>query len=128
MERDERYDWLALKAVPGIGDVLCKRLIERFGSPRAVTAAKQKELMTVEGIGQQVAEAIKTFQPNEHDIRQELDRADKLGVGLVTLMDERYPFQLKAIYDPPPFLYMKGSLEPQDRLAVAVVGARRAPE
>src|SRR6185295_16235186 len=109
MERDERYNWLALRAVPGIGDVLFKRLIERFGSPRAVTAAKQKEIMTVEGVGQKAAEAIKTFHPNDHDIRQELDRADKLGVGFVTFLDERYPFQLKTIYDPPPVLYMKGS-------------------
>lgn len=126
MERDERYDWLALRALPGIGEVLYKRLIERFGPPRAVIAAKQKELMTVEGIGRQAAEAIKTFHPNDRDIQQELDRVDKLGIELVTLLDERYPVQLKAIYDPPPILYMKGRLEPQDRQAVAIVGARRA--
>ena len=128
MKQNERYDWLALRSVPGIGDVLYKRLIERFGSPRAVTAAKQKDLMTVEGVGQKAAEAIKTFHPNDQHIRQELDRVDKLGVGLVTLIDERYPFQLKTIYDPPPILYMRGSLEPQDRKAVAVVGSRRATE
>jgi DNA processing protein len=128
MEQDERYDWLALRAVPGIGDVLYKRLIERFGPPRAVTAATQKELMTVEGVGPQTAEAIKTFRPNDRGIQQELGRVDKLGIGLVSMLDERYPVQLKAIYDPPPILYMKGSLEPQDRQAVAIVGARRATE
>lgn len=128
MERDERYDWLALRAVPRIGDVLYKRLIERFGPPCTVIAATQKELMTVEGVGLQAAEAIKTFHPNDRGIRQELDRVDKLGIELVTLLDERYPAQLKAIYDPPPILYMKGRLEPQDRQAVAIVGARRATE
>ncbi len=128
MERAERYDWLALRAVPGIGDVLYNRLIERFGPPRAVIAAKQKELMAVEGVGRQAAEAIKTFRPNDQDIQRELDRVDKLGIELVTLLDERYPVQLKAIYDPPPILYMKGRLEPQDRQAVAIVGARRATE
>jgi len=128
MERDERYDWLALRAVPGIGDVLYKRLIERFGPPHAVTAAKQKELMTVEGVGLKAAEAIKTFHPNDRGIQQELDRADKLGIELVTLLDERYPVQLKAIYDPPPILYMKGRLGPRNQQAVAIVGARRATE
>jgi DNA processing protein len=128
MKQDERYDWLALRAVPGIGDVLCKRLIERFGSPRAITSAKQKDLMAVEGVGLQAADAIKTFHPNDRDILQELDRVDKLGIGFVTLLDKRYPFRLKAIYDPPSILYMKGSLESQDQQSVAVVGARRATE
>jgi DNA processing protein len=127
-DREERYDWLALRAVPGVGDVLHKRLIERFGTPRAVIAAKQKELMTVEGVGLKAAEAIKTFHPNDRDIRLELDRVDKLGIELVTMLDERYPARLKAIYDPPPILYMKGDLKVQDQQGVAIVGARRATE
>lgn len=127
-DRDERYGWLALKAVPGVGDVLYKRLIERFGSPRAVITTTQKELMTVEGVGQQISERIKTFHPNNREILRELDRVDKLGIRLLTLVDEHYPARLKAIYDPPPILYRKGDLKTQDQQAVAIVGARRATE
>jgi len=38
--------------------------------------------------------------------------------------DEEYPPNLKEIYDPPPLLYVLGSLIPQDRRAVAIVGSR----
>src|SRR5436853_104255 len=42
------------------------------------------------------------------------------------LADERYPAWLRAIHDPPAVLYCDGSVEPGDRQAVAIVGARRA--
>jgi DNA processing protein len=93
-----------------------------------VITTTQKELMTVEGVGQQIAERIKTFHPNERETLRELDRVDKLGIHLLTLLDEHYPVRLKAIYDPPPILYRKGDLKTQDQQAVAIVGARRATE
>lgn len=43
---------------------------------------------------------------------------------MVTFWDEEYPDQLKRIYDPPPFLFLKGALQPQDAAAIAVVGTR----
>ena len=44
----------------------------------------------------------------------------------IALADERYPAWLRAITDPPAVLYCDGRIEPQDRQAVAIVGARRA--
>jgi DNA processing protein len=40
--------------------------------------------------------------------------------------DARFPERLKAIFDPPPSLYLRGSGDPEllDRRAVAIVGAR----
>ena len=51
MNRDDRYEWLALSRVPGIGRVLYRRLIERFGSPGQVFQASRRELLEVEGLG-----------------------------------------------------------------------------
>jgi len=45
---------------------------------------------------------------------------------VVPIEDERYPAWLRAIHDPPPVLYCDGVIEPSDRLAVAIVGARQA--
>jgi len=49
-----------------------------------------------------------------------------MSITLVTLQDDGFPPLLRASSDPPPVLYVRGRLEPDDRLAVAVVGARRA--
>ena len=56
---------------------------------------------------------------------KEVALAARLGVNIINLEDERYPPSLKQIYDPPPVLYCKGTLEKSDSLAVAIVGCRR---
>ncbi len=40
--------------------------------------------------------------------------------------DPDYPANLRNIYDPPKTLYVKGGFDERDRIAVAVVGSRRA--
>jgi len=57
---------------------------------------------------------------------RELERADRLGLRIVTLDDGDYPPLLRVAPDPPILLYMRGRLRPADALAIAVVGSRRA--
>ena len=64
----------------------------------------------------------------EEAARDELDRARRLGGAVLTLEDEGYPPLLRASSDPPWLLYVWGELRPEDVLAVAVVGSRRATE
>jgi DNA processing protein len=54
-----------------------------------------------------------------------LELAQKLGVWMINLDDERYPPVLRRIYDPPPVLYVKGTLGREDNLALSIVGSRR---
>src|SRR5262249_59426067 len=42
--------------------------------------------------------------------------------------DEEYPAQLRELPSMPPTLYVRGTLVPEDALAVAVVGSRIATE
>ena len=52
-------------------------------------------------------------------------RLERAGVQVLTWEDPDYPRRLRHIYNPPPVLYVKGTLTPQDEWAVAVVGTRR---
>jgi DNA processing protein len=57
----------------------------------------------------------------------EIARAAALGVRPVGLDDPGYPERLRQLYDPPPVLWVKGTLEPEPSPpAVAVVGSRAA--
>ncbi|PYT37873.1 MAG: DNA-protecting protein DprA [Acidobacteria bacterium] len=56
----------------------------------------------------------------------ELDRARRQGATVLTLEDESYPRLLRVASDPPWVLYVWGELRPEDVLAIAVVGSRRA--
>ena len=58
--------------------------------------------------------------------RDEQERARRLGVGFLIPQDPGYPPLLKGTADPPEVLYVRGAIVPDDRLAIAVVGARRA--
>lgn len=116
--------WLKLIHADGIGPTLFKRLLDYFGSVNRIFTASIAELTKVEGIGNKTAQSIVRTR-NAFDADSELALADKLGVWVIHLEDDRYPPALKAIYDPPPVLYIKGSLTRADNLAMAIVGSRR---
>ena len=67
------------------------------------------------------------LHPGWEDAAQaELERAGRHGATVLTLDDGRYPPLLRVSSDPPLLLYVWGELRPEDVLAVAVVGSRRA--
>ena len=45
---------------------------------------------------------------------------------LIAIADDGYPVWLRAIPNPPAALYCDGLVEPRDRQAIAIVGARKA--
>jgi DNA processing protein len=54
-----------------------------------------------------------------------LGRAELDGIRLTTVLDTDYPTNLRLVYNLPPFLFYRGSLDPEDSRAVAVVGTRQ---
>jgi len=109
--------------VSGVGDVLFRNLISKFGSPKCVFEAKPKELQRVEGIGEKTIYALNNF--SEWDkVDKEVSRINKLGFQLKHFHGSNYPKNLLAIYNPPPFLYLKGDILREDDIAIAIVGTR----
>ena len=116
--------WLALLRTDGVGPILFFRLLKHFLTIDRIMGASVAELTHVQGIGGKTAESIARTR-DKFDSRKEIEQADKLGVWLVHQQDLRYPLPLKGIYDPPPVLYVKGTLNRNDSLALAIVGSRR---
>lgn len=116
--------WLALRMVRGVGNVTYRELLTRFGSPEAVLRANSEALKEA-GVHTEVARAITSFD-QWRTIETELRKISQTGVRLITRLDAEYPENLTHLHDPPPFLYVRGSLLPEDRLAIAIVGSRFA--
>jgi DNA processing protein len=116
--------WLRLIRADGVGPTTFAKLLKYFGSADRALGASVSELSKVDGIGFKTAEQIAATR-NKFDTTAELELAEKLGVWLVSTQDKRYPPVLKQIYDPPPVLYVKGTLTRQDNLAISIVGTRR---
>jgi len=123
----ELYYWVALRQVCGVGNVIYKILINHFKSPEKIFNASFEELKNVEGISIKAVEAITAFKPTD-EIDRELDEILSKEINIITLNSPDYPENLKNIYDPPPFLYVKGSFIEGDKNSVAVVGSRNASE
>lgn len=124
--RDELRAWLALRMVKGVGPVVYQGLLRAFAEPMQVFAATAHALECA-GVRPDVARAIRRFSDWQAADRQ-LAAVQRAGAHLVTCHSPTYPPSLREIHDPPPLLYVKGELGEQDRIAVAVVGSRRASE
>lgn len=115
---------LRLNMTKGIGIRTYKTLQERFGSAEAILEASRAELESVPGIGPKLTNAI-VEESRTIDIGAEIDLAKEKGVQILPYTSEQYPKHLKAIYDPPLVLYVRGDILETDILALAIVGARR---
>ena len=113
---------IALNCVPA-APAVWRRLVEALGSWDAVWAASVPELrqagLTVAQIERLTAARAGT------QARDELARATRQGIELITLDDAGYPARLRTLADPPPVLYVQGTA-PAEEPAVAIVGARHA--
>ena len=124
MDEDERLRaYLRLHLADGVGAVLFRRLVETFGSAAEAASAGPEQWRRVQGIGEKTAGAIASV--TDEQIDAELAAAKERGVRMLCDTDESYPPGLKEIYDSPPVLYVRGSLEAADAVALGVVGARR---
>jgi DNA processing protein len=114
---------IQLFSIPGIGPYRLRKLVDAFGSPRAVLTAPLQKLTCIEGIDKITATRIKT-EVNNRFVARQLNLIAKYKVKIITYWDDEYPELLKRIHDPPAFLYVKGEFLPEDNLAMGIVGTR----
>lgn len=118
------HDLLCLSSVPRIGPLKLRALVTHFKSPTEALRAAPRELLKVQGIDKSLALAVARHKGGESFAGDQLRHLNKIGGRIITLWDKDYPDLLKRIYDPPPFLFVLGRFEPDDRYALAVVGTR----
>ncbi len=120
---DNRH-WLGFNLIPGIGPAKFRLLQDYFGDLEAAWEANAVDLAAA-GLDRRTINAI-LARRSRISLEMELERLDHYRVKAFTWDDTAYPARLKEIYDPPPVLYVRGTLTSQDEWAVAVVGTRRA--
>jgi len=119
--------WLQLSLTDGIGPILARRVIEAAGGVEAACAADAGLLRQVEGIGTARASKVsKSLREAAGAAETELRAAARMGIRVICPEDEdSFPVMLRSIPDPPLVLYVKGTFEPRDLNAVAIVGSRK---
>ena len=118
--------WLQLSLTDGIGPVLARRLIQAAGSIESTCEASVALLRQVEGIGTAKASRIhQALREAQTAVENELALASRMGIRIICPDDEAFPVLLRTIHDPPLVLYIKGTFEPRDLNAFAIVGSRK---
>lgn len=116
---------LRLALIPGIGPLTRQRLLAQFGSVDQVLGATSGELQGVQGIGPKLAK--KFVESRNHlDVEEQIQIAADNHVNILLEYHDNYPPLLKEIHDPPGVLFSRGTFEPSDHLAIAIVGTRHA--
>ncbi|MDD4848876.1 MAG: DNA-processing protein DprA [Bacteroidales bacterium] len=122
MNNDLLYQ-IALTLVPGIGDVLGKKLITYCGSAEAVFQEKKTLLKKIPRIGEFIASSVVQSNCFER-AEQEINFIEKFQIQPICFTDEKYPKRLKECNDAPVLLYYKGTADLNHKKFLAVVGTR----
>ncbi|EKE25351.1 MAG: hypothetical protein ACD_5C00200G0001, partial [uncultured bacterium] len=123
MNKELAY-WVATSAIPGVGSATFNYLLRYFKRLQKFWEAPDEKVNKLK-LDAKTREAIIGFR-QKVDPKIYLQAVYERGIKVVSLLDRDYPANLRQISDAPPVLYYKGSLLPQDDLAIAVVGARYA--
>jgi DNA processing protein len=118
---------LILTLASGLGPVLTRRAMAALGSAETVVGASVQQLSRVEGLaGKRAGEVRRGIDEviEKNLLAREKELIANWGVSLLALGDSGYPPLLTHISDPPPLLYVRGSIRREDSLALAIVGAR----
>lgn len=114
---------MGFNLVKGIGSVRLAALIQYFGSPEAAWKAPAGELYALNLPQKSIESLISTR--NEVDPDEVYQKITAKGIQVIIREDPEYPERLACVDQPPPVLYIRGTLKPEDRWAVALVGTRR---
>jgi DNA processing protein len=121
--------WLRLSFV-NIPAGRCRSALERWGSPQALLEAASRgrddALLQTPGVTPTTIERLR--EASTRDISGALRAIDECGIWLLLDTSPLYPAALRAIHDPPVFLWVRGTLDERDEVAVGIVGTRRVSE
>ncbi len=115
-----------LNLIPGIGSIRIQSLLNYFSSAELVLSAPEHILTQVPNIGKKVAATLVQWQSCTN-YEEELAAAERLGVRIVSILDDEYPPALRLMSDAPIILYVKGaSIAAEEPRSVAIVGSRQS--
>ncbi len=120
---DSRMYYVGFNLVRGIGSVRIRLLLDYFGDLETAWNAPAEGLLRA-GLGDKL---VKALQQVKATCSLEDKWNDILGKGIqvITWDETNYPNHLRELDQPPPVIYCRGSLAPEDDWAVAIVGTRR---
>jgi DNA processing protein len=127
MTEDKLIYQIGLTLIPGVGDVLGRKLVSVCGSAEAVFKEPKRHLRKMPRIGDLLALATGN---REILLRAEKEVAfmERYRIKALFFQDNDYPHRLKHCLDSPLLLFYKGTAGLNDVRIIGIVGTRKATD
>ncbi|MEI6124280.1 MAG: DNA-processing protein DprA [Bacteroidota bacterium] len=120
---------LAITKIPGIGDIIGKKLIDFCRGLEVVFTADKQRLMKIPGISETLIKYIINGRSNAlKRAEKELEFVERFKIACSFYTDEDYPNRLKQCVDGPMMIYFKGNANLNAPKIISIVGTRSATE
>ena len=118
---------LQLHSIPTLSDSLLSTLLLHYGSPSSVWESDPAQWSALGARSDTIIAARKAQDGGKprFDLEAQLASIEALEAQVLFLGDPAYPALLGTIYDPPPFLYLRGNAALLQEPQLAVVGSRK---
>ncbi len=118
---------IGLTLIPGVGDILGRKLVTMCGSAEAVFREPRSHLKAMPRIGNLLAQAVGN---REILIRaeKEVSFIERYRITPLFFQDTTYPHRLKHCLDSPVLLFYKGTADLNSNRVIGIVGTRKATE
>jgi DNA processing protein len=120
---DIRLFYVGFNLVKGIGAVRLRMLLDAFGDAQTAWNASSDELLQA-GLPPKIVQSLVKIR-SQVVLDEVWRKLETSKINVLTWEDTQYPVRLLEIDQPPPVIYYKGTLFPEDDWAVGVVGTRR---
>ncbi len=122
MKKWTNKDILKLYLQRSIPSTLHGKIIERYADYDSMANAKNDSFLNYT-LNQN--HLFDNYDDINEKTEKQLELCEENNVKLVSVFDEEYPALLKRITHPPVLLFVKGTLQKPDTIAIAMVGTRR---
>ncbi|WP_304333275.1 DNA-processing protein DprA [Brachyspira innocens] len=123
-DNDIKTYLIALNQIDKVGDKRISELINHYESVENIFEDKEENIKDL--LKKKFKSQVGDFNKSEilDKANEIVNKSKDYGIGILSLFDEEYPFNLKQIDNPPYILYYKGDIKKLRRNAVAIVGTR----
>jgi DNA processing protein len=120
---NDAFDFVDLLSIDKLSEQKLYSLLEKFKTPGTIKKADTTTLDSI--VGKEIAYLIKSLKADKN-IKKKYGIIEKLNIKVVPYHSSSYPGWLKNISHFPPILFVRGNIEPEDEIAIAVIGTRGA--
>ncbi|MDP1620834.1 MAG: DNA-processing protein DprA [Bacteroidales bacterium] len=127
MPEDKLLYQIGLTLIPGVGDVLGRKLVSLCGSAEAIFREPKRHLRKMPRVGDLLAQAIGNSEILSR-AEKEVTFIERFRITPLFFQDTGYPHRLKSCIDSPVLLFYKGTADLNSSRVVGIVGTRKATD